>query len=99
MKLRMKDADICKEYREAKDKRMQVVILADMNLCQREDILRILMLNGYDVTPAGPMKLGGENDKVLKLMHTLLDEIDTEIMAAERKYLNVVESLQKYGRA
>lgn len=55
----MTEAEICKEFNEAKNRGMQVGILADLNVCDKEQILRILILNGQDVTAAGPRKLGG----------------------------------------
>lgn len=38
----MKEKDIVKEYREAKDKPHQIIILADQNCCERRDIENIL---------------------------------------------------------
>lgn len=43
---KMDELDICREYRQAKDKRMQISILADMNLCTRKEIEKILIENG-----------------------------------------------------
>jgi len=94
----MTEKEICKEYNEAKHKGMQVSILADLNLCEKKEILEILMMNAEDVTPAGPRKPGGENDKVLHIMYKLLDKIEDEIRRQEKRYLNVVESMRKYGR-
>lgn len=44
----MTKEDILKEFREAKDKRAQVKILADLNLCKPEDIITILKEMGED---------------------------------------------------
>lgn len=95
----MTEAEICKEFNQAKHKGAQVGILADLNVCEKEDILRILIFNGQDVTAAGPRKLGGEKDKVLNLMYILLDETEEEIKAAERKYLKIVECMKQYGKS
>lgn len=94
----MTEKEICRDFNEAKNKGTQVGILADLNVCEKEDILRILILNGQDVTAAGPRKLGGEKDKVLNLMYTLLDEMEEQIKATERRYLNIVESMKQYGK-
>lgn len=96
--MRMTEAEICKEYREAKNPRMQIGILADLNVCEKEDILKILILNGQDVTVAGPKKPGQKGDKVLNLMFSLLDEVETEVYAAEQKYKAIVESIKQYGK-
>ena len=46
MNLPMQIEDIVREYVQAKDKNKQVEILADMNLCSRQEILDILTRNG-----------------------------------------------------
>lgn len=94
----MTDAEICREFREAKNPKAQIEILADLNLCSKNDILKILMMNGQDVTPAGPKKPGGDNDKVLQLMYDTLDEIEDEIRIWEKKYKAVVETMKMYGQ-
>lgn len=96
----MSEKEICRDFREAKNQRAQVEILADLNLCSKTDILKVLMANAVDVTPAGPTKnLGSDKDKVFQTFCTLLDEVEDEIKAAEKKYLRVVESFRQYGRA
>ena len=47
--MEMKAADICKEYREAKDKKNQIIILADQNCCEKEEIMKILLDNGEEL--------------------------------------------------
>ena len=94
----MTEQEICKEFNGAKNRGIQVGILADLNVCEKEDILKILILNGQDVTAAGHRKLGGDKDKVLNLMYTLLDEMEEQIKATEKRYLNIVESMKQYGK-
>lgn len=94
----MTEKEICREFNEAKNKGTQVGILADLNVCDKEQILRILILNGQDVTAAGPRKPGGDKDKVLNLMYALLDEMEEQIKATEKRYLNIVESMKQYGK-
>ena len=48
--MQMSNADIVKMYREAKDKKAQIEILADLNACGKEKILDILKDGG--VSPA-----------------------------------------------
>lgn len=45
-KMPMSQADIAKEYREAKNKKQQIKILADENLCETGDIVRVLLAAG-----------------------------------------------------
>ena len=44
----MSNADIVKEYKEAKDRTAQVKILADQNCCSEERIIGILVDGGID---------------------------------------------------
>lgn len=44
----MTAAEILKNYREAKDKKKQVSILADLNVCTVGEIINILIAGGID---------------------------------------------------
>ena len=44
--MQMSNEDIVKEYRESKNKKGQIQILADLNACEREKIVRILTSHG-----------------------------------------------------
>lgn len=44
----MTPEEICKEYKMAKNKKAQVVILADQNCCEKEDIINLLADNGIE---------------------------------------------------
>lgn len=46
--MQMTNADIVKEYKEAKDRTAQVKILADQNCCSEERIIGILVDGGID---------------------------------------------------
>jgi len=43
------DEEICKEYRTAKDKRSVVQVLAELNACGKDEIVRILKAHGEEV--------------------------------------------------
>lgn len=47
--MNMTEGDIVKEYKEAKYKRAQIDILADLNCCEPIEIKRILRKNGVDL--------------------------------------------------
>lgn len=42
----MTDEEICRNYDEAKNKKEQITILADMNVCRKSEIARILFKYG-----------------------------------------------------
>lgn len=45
----MSESDICMEYRQAKNRKGQIRILADQNCCPPRVIKDILAKNGYEV--------------------------------------------------
>lgn len=51
--MQMTDAEICRSYREAKDKRSQVGVLAELNVCSKDLIREILSRNGIDAPKPG----------------------------------------------
>ncbi len=89
--MKVNENEICRSFRLAKSKRTQMVILSELNLCSKDDILRILVTNGEDICG-----IGGSRNKNIEKILGILDEIDTEIKDAEHRYLNVVNSLKQY---
>ena len=59
--MNMTENEIIRQYRGAKDKREQIKILADMNLCEVEEIEKILKDNGQRL-PARPPKKKPQNE-------------------------------------
>lgn len=47
--MEMTNEEICRNYRQAKNKSSQIKILADMNLCKASEIVSILEENGVQV--------------------------------------------------
>ena len=45
----MSDNEIVRNYQEAKDKKAQIEILADLNCCQKKDICEVLSNNGVEI--------------------------------------------------
>lgn len=54
MSLKMSEHEICKMYRDAKDKNEQISILADLNVCDSGTIIDVLSRNGF--VPGLPVK-------------------------------------------
>lgn len=90
---KLNENEICRSFRMAKSRRTQIVILSELNLCSKDDILRVLVTNGEDICG-----MGGRKDKNIEKVLKILDEVDTEIKDAERRYLNVVKSLKQYTK-
>lgn len=60
----MTNQEICKEFREAKNKKLQIGILADQNLCSKDEIIKTLMKSGEDLSCMKPKekKAAGSNN-------------------------------------
>ena len=43
----MSEWEICRDFEQAKDRREQIKILADMNSCRRSEIVKVLERNGF----------------------------------------------------
>ena len=54
----MSDNEIVRNYQEAKNKKAQIEILADMNCCQKKDICEVLSNNGVEIEGKAPGKRG-----------------------------------------
>lgn len=48
----MSEFEIITSYRQAKTKSQQITILAEINLCERSDIIELLRLNGVYSSPS-----------------------------------------------
>jgi len=78
----MTEREICLSYREAKDKRKQIPILADLSELSKPEIIGILLRNGENV-----MK------QDIEQLHKRLDTLDAQIAEREREYRAIVKAL------
>ena len=82
-KLMMKEADIVKEFKESKNKREQIGILADQNLCTRNTIIKVLEAAGEIL----PEVVHAKKEKVVlpevvkMAILKMVDELEVEICA------------------
>lgn len=85
--MNMTENEIVRNYREAKNKREQVTILADLNRCEKEEIVDILLKNGVDQKelprkrkprkkPEEEKKVHCETDTVASILAQRVMEID-----------------------
>lgn len=103
----MSPEQICKEYREAKNKKQQIGILADQNLCGKSEIIKILIEAGEDMSCMEPKKGKGKPkeapkeplpEAVLGVLYARLDLIDQEMAAKEEEYKQIVNFIKNYNR-
>lgn len=78
----MTEREICLSYREAKDKRKQIPILADLSELSKPEIIGILLRNGENV-----MK------QDIEQLYKRLDTLDAQIAEREREYRAIVKTL------
>lgn len=100
-KLMMKEVDIVKEYREAKNKKEQVGILADQNLCTRNKIIKVLEAAGEIL----PEVTNNKHEKIILpevvkiAVFKMVDELEVEICAKHmeiKKAEKILEQLLSY---
>lgn len=99
--MQMTENEIVRNYREAKNKREQVTILADLNRCEKEEIVEILLKNGVDQRELPrkrkPRKKPEESSKhsavdtVASVLAQRIKEIDKEL----QEHTAVVEALER----
>ena len=78
----MTEREICLSYREAKDKKKQIPILADLSELSKPEIIGILLRNGENVMKQDIEKL-----------YKRLDTLDAQIAEREREYRAIVKAL------
>lgn len=102
----MNSEQICREYREAKNKKQQIGILADQNLCGKSEIIKILIEAGEDMSCMEPKKKEKPKEAskeplpeaVLGVLYARLDLIDQEMAAKEEEYKQIVNFIKNYNR-
>lgn len=103
--MEMEAGEICRRYREAKDRPGQVQILAELNRASRAEIIRILLDGHEDVRVSVGNRAWAQVGKMTHAQYKgalqrRLDALDAKIerLREERKELSMVmESLQGKG--
>lgn len=101
----MSTEEILREYRGAKNKKQQITILADQNLCTRSEIIKILIEAGEDMECMKPKKSEKEAvapvkalpDVILAALYEKMDLLDKEITAKEEEYKQIVDFIKRFG--
>lgn len=93
----MSEADICLEYNQAKIPSLQVEILADINLCSKEDIMGVLIRNGTDMSRAVNHRSRRNTATLSQVMMAELEAADAAVRVAVKRYEQVLQSIEKTG--
>lgn len=82
----MTEKEICLMYREAKNKDIQLNILAELNDVNRNEIIRITVKNGNELS-----------QRVINQMYKRLDVLDMQISERQKEYREIVRALNGAG--
>ena len=89
----MTEGEIRRDYAGAKNKSMQIGILADLNCCTKDRIREILGLipcteSTVEIAePDGnPVEKSVDKDAIMSRLYSTLDDLDREIKQLEKQY-------------
>lgn len=92
--MQMSESEIKRRYKEAKNQKQQIGILADLNCCSKEEIESILGITKEDNKPPGDMSRG----QIMDLLFGKLDLLEQEIKKLEEEYRNISITISVLGR-
>ena len=91
--MQMTENEIRRDYAGAKNKSMQIGILADLNCCTKDRIREILGLlpcteSTVEIAePDGnPVEKSVDKDVIMSKLYSTLDDLDREIKQLEKQY-------------
>lgn len=91
--MQMSESEIKRRYKEAKNQKQQIGILADLNCCSKEEIESILGITKEDNKPPGDMSRG----QIMDLLFGKLDSLEQEIQRLEAEYKKVHNAIEVLG--
>lgn len=91
--MQMTDNEIKRQYKEAKNKKQQIGILADLNCCSKEEIESILGITKEDNKPSCDMSRG----QIMDLLFGKLDSLEQEIQRLEAEYKKIHNAIEVLG--
>ena len=91
--MQMTENEIRRDYAGAKNKSMQIGILADLNCCTKDRIREILGLIPCAESPVeiaepdgNPVEKSVDKDAIMSRLYSTLDDLDREIKQLEKQY-------------
>lgn len=103
--------EICRKYDESADKVEMIQVLADMEVCTKQDIIELLESNGRAIPfkrkrgrkpkakeePAVKVVHKPVPDAVIATCYSRLDQIDSMIRELQTEYREITEFLKENG--
>lgn len=102
--MQMSVNEIKRSYDEAKNKKRQIDILADLNCCSREEIEKIVKVESNRIAKMPveeqfkPMKENISLDEVNSKLYARLDELDKQIKTLEDEYRKTAIAIEVIGK-
>lgn len=87
--MEMSNDEIIRNYRAAKNKKLQIGILADLNCCDKQTIKDIIAHEEMRTTGEKAVDL----DRVVKVLYKELDGLELQIRPLECRYKKVVNAI------
>lgn len=96
--MQMSVREIKRSYEEAKNKKRQIGILADLNCCSKEEIEKIISVENSieqkkEKTSVSPVEKELSVNDVRNQLYARMDELDLQIKTLEKEYRNIVITL------
>ena len=85
------EKEICRQFKEAKDKSGMVLILSQLNDCSREEIVQVLEKNGFE-DPRNSVKKKPKVQMPETVKNALIEKmefIDWQIKELEKQYKEI----------
>lgn len=96
--MEMSNDEIIRNYRAAKNKKMQIGILADLNCCDRKTIKNIVEPpNNLFTETCTVDEKAVDWDKVIKYLYEELDCLEGQIKPLENRYRKVVNAIDAFS--
>lgn len=99
--MQMSIREIKRSYDEAKHKQRQIGILAELNNCTKEDIIKIINIeNKSNNTVPESVKVVSEEltlSQINNMLYARLDEIEGDIKKLEEKYRKIFIAVEVLG--
>ena len=107
----MDRGQVVREYKQAKNKRMQIGILAELNNCYKEEIVKILVEEGILEKPVKKTKKKEEVTEVaavkekkiiippsiMVLVESRMSEVEEKIKILEAEYTELADFIKRGG--
>ena len=95
--MQMSVGEIKRSYDEARHKQRQIGILAELNNCSKDEIVKIINIENRRDAPAESVPEEPTLSQINDKLYARLDEIENSIKALEEEYRKVSVAIEVLG--